>query len=176
MDSLSFEEGAELDPLSAVGLNLSFDSDAPWTPKVDAGEGETIFVNAEGTCTAQYWQEVFEATADDDETASDEFLATLSGATEEEMEEFASTGHFALTTGVDGEPADGDVQNRILLWTTDEDAVLLAARVFANLDYKASQMSNAYSMELLCSTGTVPEDVVDSLDEVASIIVTEPGD
>ena len=106
-DSLSFADGAALDPLAMVGWNFSLGAEgSSWTPSPDAGEGEVIFLNEEGKCTAQYWQETFDATAADDLAASNEFLAEVSGATADEMAQYAFDGHFALSGGFNG-PAEG---------------------------------------------------------------------
>ena len=60
---------------------------------------------------------------------------------------------------------------RTLLWSDDESSFLLTARVFHTLDYATSTMSNAYTLQLQCDIGVDPQDVVDSLDEVAKVSV-----
>ena len=173
-DSLSFADGAALDPLSMVGWHLSLGSDDEnWTLKPDAESGEVIFVNADGTCTAQYWQEIYETAAADDLAASDEFLGQLSGATSEEVVRYAFDGHFALSNGPDGPATEGEVATRTLLWDNDEGTFLLTARVFNNLDYATSTMNNAYSLQIQCAAGVDPETVVDSLDAIAKVAVSQ---
>ncbi len=172
--SLSFADGAALDPLAMVGWQFSFGSDdGSWTPSPDAPSGEMIFVNADGTCEAQYWQEVFETTAPDDLSASDEFVAAISGATAEEIETYAFDGHFALGGRIDEPPTEGDVATRTLLWDNDEGSFLLSARVFQNLDYATSTMNNAYSLIIQCDTGVEAEEFADSLDAVAKVSIAQ---
>lgn len=174
VDSLSFEDGAALDPLAMVGWKLSFGGDdGSWTPSPDAGEGEVIFLNEEGTCTAQYWQEIIDTTATDDLAASDEFLAEMSGATADEMAQYAFDGQFARSGGFSGPATEGDVATRTLLWSDDESSFLLTTRVFHKLDYATSTMNNAYTLRIQCDTGVDPQDVVDSLDEVAQVSVDQ---
>ena len=174
VDSLSFADGAALDPLAMVGWHFSFGADnGSWTPSPDAGDGEVIFLNEEGTCTAQYWQETIDTTATDDLAASDEFLAEMSGATADEMAEYAFDGHFALSGGFNEQAREGDVATRTLLWSDDESSFLLTARVFHKLDYATSTMNNAYTLEIQCDTGVDPQDVVDSLDDVAKVSVDQ---
>lgn len=172
--SLSFADGSELDPLAMVGWQLSFGSDdESWTPSPDAESGEVIFVNADETCTAQYWQETFDTAAGDDLAASDEFLQELSGATDEEIAAYAFDGHFALSSGYDGPPAEGEVATRTLLWDSDEGSFLLTARVFHKLDYATSTMNNAYSLQVQCDAGVEPQSIVDSLDGIAKVTVSQ---
>ncbi|MFE5409521.1 PASTA domain-containing protein [Microbacterium sp. NPDC056569] len=171
-DSLGFADGAALDPLAMVGWQFSLGGDdASWTSSPDAGEGEVVFVNSDGTCTAQYWQQTFDTTAEDDLAATDEFLADMSGATEEEMAEYAFDGRFALSGGLDEPTSQGDVATRTLLWSDDQSSYLLTARVFRNLDYATSTMSNAYLLQIQCDADVNPQDVIDSLDEVAKVSV-----
>jgi len=173
-DSLSFADGAALNPLAMVGWQLSLGSDdGSWTLSPDAESGEVIFVNADGTCTAQYWQETFDTVAADDLAASDEFLGELSGATSEEVVRYAFDGHFALSNGPDGPATEGEVATRTLLWDNDEGSFLLTARVFNNLDYATSTMNNAYSLQIQCAAGVDPETVVDSLDAIAKVTVSQ---
>jgi hypothetical protein len=172
-DSLSFADGAALNPLAMVGWQLSLGSDdGNWTLKPDAEPGEVIFVNADGTCTAQYWQQTYETAAADDLAASDEFLGQLSGATSEEIVRYAFDGHFARSNGPDGPETDGEVATRTLLWDNDEGTFLLTARVFRTLDYATSTMNNAYSLQIQCAAGVDPETVEDSLDAVAKVTVS----
>ena len=172
-ESLSFTDGAGLDPLAMVGWQLSLGADdGSWTLSPDAESGEVIFVNADGTCTAQYWQETFDAASADDLAASNEFLAHVSGATDEEMAEYAFDGHFALINGPEQTATDGEVATRTLLWSNDEGSFLLTARVFRNLDYATSTMNNAYSLQVQCNAGVDPQSVVDSLDDVAKVTVS----
>ncbi|GAA1995292.1 PASTA domain-containing protein [Microbacterium pumilum] len=174
MDSLSFADGAALDPLTMVGWSFSLGADnSSWISSPDAGEGEIIFVNDEGTCTAEYWQQTFDATATDDLAASDEYLAEVSGATADELAQYAFDGHFALSGGPDGPAREGEVATRTLLWSNDEGSFLLTARVFRNLDYATSTMSNVYTLEIQCDNGVDPEDVVESLDDIATVSVDE---
>ncbi|WP_442575403.1 PASTA domain-containing protein [Microbacterium sp. F51-2R] len=170
--SLGFDDGAALEPLTMVGWQFSLGGDdASWTLSPDATDGEVIFVNKDGTCTAQYWQQTFDTAATDDLAASDEFLAAMSGATADEMAEYAFDGHFALSGGVEGPDDAGDVATRTLLWSDDEGAFLLTGRVFHKLDYATSTMSNAYLLQMQCDTAVDPLTVVDSLDQVAKVTV-----
>lgn len=172
-DSLSFADGATLNPLAMVGWVFSLGADDEhWTFKPDAESGEVIFVNADGTCTAQYWQEIYETAAADDLAASDEFLGQLSGATSEEVARYAFDGRFALSNGPDGPPTEGEVAARTILWDNDEGSFLLTVRVFNNLDYETSTMNNAYSLQIQCAAGVDPEAVVDSLDAIAKVTVS----
>lgn len=172
-DSLTFAAGDDLDPMALVGWQLSLGADdAVWTSSPDAESGEVVFVKSDGTCSAQFWQETFDASADDDLAATDEFLSALSGATAEDLKEYAFDGYFGLSRGPEGSEG-GDVANRNLFWDLDEGSIVLAARVFHTLDYAASTMNNAYSMEVRCDPGIDPVDHLDSLYEVAKITVTE---
>lgn len=172
--SMSFDDGATLNPQAAVGWQLSLGSDdALWTLSPDTGSGEVIFVSTDGTCTAQYWQETFDSAAADDLAASDEFLRTVSGATAEEIDTYAFDGHFALSGAPGSAETGGEVATRTLLWDSDEGTFLLTARVFDKVDYATTAMNNAYSMQLQCPVGGDPESVVDSLDEVAKISVSQ---
>lgn len=171
-ESLGFDEGAALDPLEVVGWQFSLgEDDAAWTMSPDAAEGDVVFVNSDGTCTAQYWGETFDTTATDDLAATDEFLAELSGATAEEMAEYAFYGHFALTGGLTGPEREGDVAARTLLWDDGQNTFLLTTRVFHKLDFATSTMSNAYTLQVQCDIDVDPQDVVDSLDDVAQVTV-----
>jgi hypothetical protein len=170
--SLGFADGAALKPLTAVGWRFSMGAES-WTPSPDAGEGKVIFVNDKKTCTAQYWQQTFDTTAKDDLTASNEYLAKMSGATADEMAQYAFDGHFALSAGITGPAREGTVATRTLLWSTDKGAFLLTGRVFRNLDYAKSTMSNAYLQQIQCDADVDPQDVVDSLDDVASVSVSQ---
>lgn len=170
-DSLSFVDGAALKPLTAVGWKFSFADDTSWTPSPDAGEGEVIFVNDKHTCTAQYWQQIFDTNATDDLAASDEYLAKTSGATADEMAQYAYDSHFALSGGLTGPAREGNVATRTLLFSTDESNVILTARVFQKLDYATSTMRNAYLLQLKCDLDVDPQDIVDSLDDVAKVSV-----
>lgn len=174
-ESIGFAEGAELDPLAKVGWQFAFlaADDAAWTPNPADSQGETSFINADDTCTAWYWQEGFETETVDDRSASDEYLEEVSGATADEIATYAFDEHFALTHVLTPEPANGEVATRNILAETDEGTLLVAARVFANLDHATSQMSNAYSLQLACDAGIDPMTHVDSLDEIAKITVDQ---
>ena len=65
------------------------------------------------------------------------------------------------------------VATRTLLWDNDEGSFLLTARVFNNLDYATSTMNNAYSLQIQCAAGVDPETVVDSLDAIAKVTVSQ---
>jgi hypothetical protein len=51
--------------------------------------------------------------------------------------------------------------------------VITTGRVFHNLDYAASQISNAYMLQIQCDIDVDPRDVVDSLDEIAKVSVDQ---
>lgn len=172
IDSLGFDEGDLLDPAASVGWSFSFVSDAEWTPADDVPEGAVDFVHANGSCTARYIQEVIEPSAADDSGASDAFLADLTGDTVESNAPYVFDGEFALT-GLEEDP-DGTVASRTILLGDETDMWLVAVRVFTALDPSIHGMSNAYTLELNCLSGVNPEDVVDSLDAVAAITVTQP--
>ncbi|WP_130352515.1 hypothetical protein [Agromyces ramosus] len=174
-ESLGFADGAQLDPLAKVGWQFAFlaADDAAWTSNPDTPPGEPSFVNADDTCTAYYWQENFSTATVDDRSASDEYLAEVSGATADEIATYAEDGYFALTHFSTPEAADGEVASRNILAETDEETWLVAARVFTNLDYTTSEMANAYSLQLACDAGVDPMTQLDSLDEIAKIVVDQ---
>jgi hypothetical protein len=176
LESLGFADGDQLDPMAKVGWQFAFlaADDAAWTSNpADDPYDETSFVNADDTCTAYYFQEIFETATVDDRSASDEYLAEVSGATADEVATYAEDGHFALTHVLTPKPADGEVASRHILAETDEETWLMAARVFTNMDYTTSQMNNAYSLQLACDAGIDPMTQLDSLDEIAKIVVDQ---
>ena len=166
-ESLGFVEGAQLDPLAKIGWKISLGGDA-WTTNPDAQSGEVSFVNADGTCRAYYYQEVFETAAVDDRAASDELLALVSGRTADEIATYAADMSYPLTHGLTPEVA-GEAANRAVL-TTGDQTVLHSARVFTKMDYATSQMSNAYARQVECNSGTDPLTQLGSLDEIAKIV------
>ena len=175
-ESLGFADGAQLDPLAKVGWQFAFlaADDAAWTSNpADDPYDETSFINADDTCTAYYFQEIFDTATVDDRSASDEYLAEVSGATTGEVATYAEDGYFALTHVLMPEPADGEVASRNILAESDEETLLVAARVFTNMDYTTSQMNNAYSLQLACDAGIDPMTQLDSLDEIAKIVVDQ---
>jgi len=169
-ESLSFADGAQLDPLAMVGwhMELLATDDAAWrsNPAGDVG-----FVNADSTCTAYYFAEIIETAAADDRSASDEYLVERAGATTDEIATYAEDGYFALTHASTPESANGEVASRNVGWDTDEQGILVAVRVFTNLDSTASQMANAYALQLECDAGINPWTQLHSLDEFAQIVV-----
>ncbi|MFF2277248.1 hypothetical protein [Agromyces sp. NPDC058126] len=171
-ESLGFAEGAQLDPMAMVGWNVSMGGDdAAWTHNPDAETGEVSFVNADGTCTAYYYQEVFETAAADDRSASDELLAEVAGLSADEVATYAADEYFVLTHASTPGVADGEVANRSVIVEADGKMWLMAARVFTNLDSAASQMSNAYSLQLACDADVDPLTQLSSLDEIAKVLV-----
>lgn len=173
-ESIGFAEGARLDPLAKVGWAFHFlPEGGAWTPNPVDTAGETSFVNADDTCTAYYYAEVFPTSTAEDLAASDEYLAQLSGGTVGELAPYAFDGEFALTHVKTPEPPDGTVENRSVYWEGDGESGIDAARVFTNLDYTTSQMANAYALILACDSGVDPLTVVDSLDEIAKITVDQ---
>lgn len=169
--TLDFEGGSRLDPAASVGWRISFGSDADWAPDSEAPEDEVQFVHANGSCTARYIQEVIETSATDDAAASDEFLAELTGDTVESNAPYVADGHFALT-GPEEDPG-ATVATRTILLGDGDSTWLIAVRVFTALDPSIHGMSNAYTLELNCVSGIDPESVVESLDEVAAITVSQ---
>ena len=171
---IGFDDGGQLDPLASVGWHLAFGGDdAIWSPNPDAPEGETSFVNAEGTCTAYYDQAVFETAAADDRSASDELLAEVSGATAGEVIMYATDEYFVRTSVSASGASDGQVANRIILAENESERWLAAVRVFTNLDYATSQMSNAYALQIMCDPSVDPSTQLRSLDELGKIAVDQ---
>ena len=118
--SLSFADGAQLDPSAMVGeLAHRSPGDGRRGLEVEPGRRRRFRQRRQ-----HMYRVLFRGDHRDgggrDRAASDEYLAATSGATTDDIATYAEDGYFALTHASTPESANGEVASRNIGWDTDE--------------------------------------------------------
>jgi hypothetical protein len=176
LTSLTFAEGARIDPLAAVGWSFSTDpGNGAWTLKKDPELGGSSYYSADGLCRAHYSQENFATMSTDDLVATRAYLAMISDTPADQIAEYDDNGQFAFTAGLDGKHAPGAVAARwVMMGDPDGYKYVLTARVFTKVDHTKSGMNNAYLRAISCDGKDDPVVLAETLDDLAFLSVVQP--
>ncbi|MFS0853701.1 hypothetical protein [Microbacterium sp. 179-I 3D4 NHS] len=122
--SLTFADGQDLPVTAYIEWGDGLISDDGW--EVDApddGNGNWSYITRDGTCTAQFWQGTLGdvAVAGDDSATSDAIIATIVGATREEVATYGTDGELGYQAGgvggVDARQVSGEDGDRTWIMT-----------------------------------------------------------
>lgn len=161
---LSFADGAALSTTTTAEWADGLVLDDGWTlTSPDDGNGNWGYTSADGGCTVAYWQGMIgdvDTSSGDDAIVSDKMLATLLGATDADIAEYAFDTDFAYQV-----PGNDEADARAVVGDDGTTQWIMAARAL-------SQPGLGFTVTIDCTGGQDPEDVLDQVNELSALIVT----
>jgi hypothetical protein len=161
--ALAFADGAELDASATAEWADGLVLDDGWTlTSPDDGNGNWGYTSADGGCTVAYWQGRIgdvDTSSGDDAVVSDKMLATLLGASDADIAEYAFDTGFAYQV-----PGNDDVDARAVVGDDGTTQWIMAARAL-------SQPGLGFTVTIDCTGGEDPESVLDEVNQLSALMV-----
>lgn len=164
LDSVSFDDGADLPPDADISWGDGFIDDDGWEEVAHLTEpGRWMYIDADRTCTAAFRSGVLGDSADmNDQEASDALITAALGGDLGELDGLPSDGYF-LRYGAE----EAQIAHRQFAVTIDGLGRFIAARAFVALDYSVQVM-------VMCEGADVNAAALEVLSKNVISIETEP--